>query len=123
MSAAAEDPRVISAREYLLHLQAGLLPAELPRGALNLEAARLRELLAAVLAAVTEMEFTLTDAEDMEDWLAITHVDDGGAVWLVPADALVFAQALADAIARAAGEERAGAYIALAHELGIEVQS
>ena len=122
MSPATEDPRVISAREYLRHIRTGPRPGALPRAAVDREAAELRKLLGQVLDAVTEMEFTLADAEDMEDWLDTTHIDAGGGVWLTPADALVFAQALPEAIEHAGGEVRAGAYAALARALGIEVR-
>ena len=115
------DQRVTAAREYLDYARK-VHVADFPHSPLTRMAAELRRQLGQVLDVVTEMAFTIEDAEDMEDWLDTTHVDAGGAVWLVPADAQVFAQALADAIARAAGEERADAYTALARALGIEVQ-
>lgn len=135
------DQRVTSAREYLAHARQAKL-AELPDSALLRMAADLRRQLGQVLDVVTEMEFTIADAESEEDDRAATHVDVDGEVWLTPPDALVFAQALADAIAyhdpgpcsacaaeygglcveHVAGEERADAYAALARALGIEVQ-
>lgn len=127
------DQRVDRAREFLAGARKRKV-AELPPSVLARELAECRRQLGQVLDVVTEQLFTIQDAEDMEDWLDTTHIDADGGVWLTPADALVFAQALADAIAyrdrgpcsaceHAATEaERAHAYTALARALGIEVQ-
>jgi hypothetical protein len=113
------DQRVISARDYLLHLCPGLQPAELPRGALNLEAAELRELLGQVLAYVTE-SLSLTG----EQRAVLSHALGDAIAWCTDAD---FCGGCEQSPAGVCPDHQAeldqrDAYIRLSRELGLEVQ-
>jgi hypothetical protein len=116
---ATTDPRVAAARACLASTQQIDVTTQTRGGLLRL-AAELQRQLTQVLAAVTEMEFTLADAESAEDDRAATHIDEDG-VWLIPADALTVMDALTDAArwqAQYGAAPRAARYRALSEQLG-----
>jgi hypothetical protein len=118
MSPASEDPRVISAREYLRHLGPGPQPAELPRGALNREAAELRELLRGVLDYVTAA-VSLTD----EQLATLGHALGDAIAWATADDLCHVCEQSPSGIcpAHQAELDQRDTYINLARELGIEL--
>jgi hypothetical protein len=86
------DQRVTDARAYMATADQCQTDV-MTRAALIVMRAELLRHLAAVLAAVTEMEFTIADAESAEDDRAATHIDEDG-VWFIPADARTVTTAL-----------------------------
>lgn len=116
MSAATEDPRVISAREYLLHLGRGPEPAGLPRGALNVEAAELRDLLRGVLDYVTA-SVALTD----EQLAVLGHALGDAIAWATNDDVCHVCEQSPSGVCPAHQVEldQRDAYIGLGRELGL----
>jgi hypothetical protein len=90
------DQRVIAAREFLDAIRPYKV-ADRPISVLQREDAELRRMLGQVLDVVTEMAFTIEDAEDEDRDRNTSHVDVEGGIWLVSADALTAVGALEDA--------------------------
>jgi len=124
------DPRVTFAREALAGYEKGHWTAE-------------TNLVGHLAGAVRQLLTLIEDYEEDERDRAASHVANGsGGVWLTPADAEVFGQALDDAIGWRTSEDECpscqfrapdlctehtedarlrAAYVALADALGIEV--